>query len=59
MARGTFEMIDLIDIYVHWFAGRSQAQIADSLGRAARRCAGTWRRFRALGWCRVGRRHRP
>lgn len=25
-------MIDLIEIYVHWFAGRSQAQIADSLG---------------------------
>jgi hypothetical protein len=25
-------MIDLIEIYVHWYAGRSQAQIADSLG---------------------------
>ena len=25
-------MIDLIEIYVHWFAGRSQVQIADSLG---------------------------
>jgi len=32
MARRTFEMIDLIEIYVHWFAGRSQVQIADSLG---------------------------
>jgi transposase len=32
MARRTFEMIDLVEIYVHWFAGRSQAQIADSLG---------------------------
>ena len=25
-------MIDLIEMYVHWYAGRSQAQIADSLG---------------------------
>ena len=25
-------MIDLIEIYVHWYAGRSQVQIADSLG---------------------------
>jgi transposase len=32
MARRTFEMIDLIEIYVHWFAGRSQVQIAESLG---------------------------
>jgi DNA-binding protein Fis len=32
MARRTFEMIDLIGIFVHRYAGRSQAQIADSLG---------------------------
>jgi hypothetical protein len=32
MARRTFEMIDLIEIYGHWYAGRSQVQIADSLG---------------------------
>ena len=25
-------MIDLIETYVHWYAGRSQARIADSLG---------------------------
>ena len=25
-------MIDLIEMYVHWYAGRSQAQIAESLG---------------------------
>lgn len=25
-------MVDLIEMYVHWDAGRSQAQIADSLG---------------------------
>jgi hypothetical protein len=32
VARRTFDVIDLIEIYVHWFAGRSQVQIADSLG---------------------------
>lgn len=32
MARRTFEMIDLIEIYVHWDAKRSQVQIGDSLG---------------------------
>ena len=32
MARRTFVMIDLVEIYVHWYAGRSQAQIAASLG---------------------------
>jgi len=32
MARRTFEMVDLIEIYVHWYAGRSQVQIAQSLG---------------------------
>src|SRR5674476_1251940 len=32
MARRTFQMIDLVEIYVHWYAGRSQAQIAESLG---------------------------
>lgn len=32
MARRTFDVINLIEIYVHWFAGRSQVQIADSLG---------------------------
>src|SRR5665647_468684 len=32
MARRTFQMIDLVEIYVHWYAGRSQTQIADSLG---------------------------
>ena len=32
MARRTFDVIDLIEIYTHWYAGRSQVQIADSLG---------------------------
>jgi transposase len=32
MGRRSFEMIDLIELYVHWYAGRSQAQLAGSLG---------------------------
>jgi transposase len=32
VARRTFDVIDLLEIYVHWYAGRSQAQIAGSLG---------------------------
>src|SRR5690242_16142881 len=32
MARRTFEMIDLIELYEHWWAGRSQVEIAASLG---------------------------
>ncbi len=56
VARRTFQMIDLIEIYVHWDAGRSQAQIADSLESTVRRCVSTWRGSRRRGWCRVGRR---
>jgi transposase len=32
MARRTFEVIDVTEILVHWHAGRSQAEIAASLG---------------------------
>jgi transposase len=32
MARRTFEVIDVTEILVHWHAGRSQAEIATSLG---------------------------
>jgi len=32
VARRTFEVIDVTEILVHWHAGRSQAQIATSLG---------------------------
>lgn len=32
MARRTFDMVDLVEIYTHWDAGRSRAQIAESLG---------------------------
>lgn len=32
MARRTFDMVDLVEIYTHWDAGRTRAQIARSLG---------------------------
>jgi transposase len=32
MARRTFEMIDLIELYEHWWAGRSQVELSASLG---------------------------
>jgi hypothetical protein len=32
MARRTFEVVDMTEILVHWDAGRSQSEIATSLG---------------------------
>ena len=32
MARRTFDVVDIIEILVHWHAGRSKSEIAQSLG---------------------------
>ena len=32
MARRTFDVIDVIEILIHWYAGRSQNELAQSLG---------------------------
>src|SRR5258708_29279972 len=32
MARRSFHVIDITEILVHWYAGRSQYELADSLG---------------------------
>ena len=32
MARRTFDVVDVSEILVHWHAGRSQAEVAESLG---------------------------
>jgi hypothetical protein len=32
MARRTFTVIDITEIYVHWYAGRSKSELAASLG---------------------------
>ena len=34
MARRTFDVIDVCEIFVHWHAGRSKNEIAGSLGLA-------------------------
>ncbi|WP_424889061.1 hypothetical protein [Streptomyces sp. XH2] len=32
MARRTFTVVDIAEIYVHWYAGRSKSELATSLG---------------------------
>ena len=32
MARRSFDVFDLIELFTHWHAGRSQRQLAESLG---------------------------
>ena len=32
MARRTFAVVDIVEIYVHWYAGRSKGAVATSLG---------------------------
>jgi hypothetical protein len=32
LARRTFEVIDIVEILTHWYAGRSQNELASSLG---------------------------
>ena len=32
MARRTFNVVDVTEIFVHWHAGRSQSEVATSLG---------------------------
>ncbi|MGH3785192.1 MAG: hypothetical protein ACRDRG_01265 [Pseudonocardiaceae bacterium] len=32
MARRTFEVIDVVEILIHWYAGRSQNELSTSLG---------------------------
>lgn len=41
MARRTFHVVDITEILVHWYAGRSQHDVAGSLGVAR----GTIRRY--------------
>ena len=49
-------MIDVIEILTHWYAGRSQNEVATSLGVDRK----TLRKYTApavtAGWCRAGRR---
>ena len=36
MARRTFDVIDVTEILVHWHAGRSKSEMAESLGAGIR-----------------------
>lgn len=38
MARGTFNVVDVTEILVHWHAGRSLSEIAEALGWTVKRC---------------------
>ena len=57
MARRTFDVVDIIEILVHWQAGRNNSEIAQSAWAwTVRRCGSTPRRRRLPGWRRPGRR---
>ena len=56
MARRTFDVVDIIEILVHWHAGRSNTEIAASLSvdrKAVRKYIAA---AQGPGWCRAGRR---
>ena len=56
MARRSFDVVDVTEILIHWHAGRSISEIAQSLGVDRK----TIRRYVApavgRGWCRAARR---
>jgi hypothetical protein len=68
MARRTFDVIDVCEIFTHWHAGRSKNEVAGSLGLArntvrryvaAAEAAGIDRDLRAARLLRQVRRHIP
>ena len=56
MARRTFEMIDLIEIYVHGTRAVPRPRLPTAWAWTVRRFASTWHRWRRRVWFRVGRR---
>ena len=56
MARRTFDVIDVCEIFTHWHAGRSKNEVAGSLGLARNTVRKYVARPRRPGWCRAGRR---
>ena len=49
MARRTFDVTDVTEILVHWYAGRSQSEVATSLGVDRK----TIRKYLARRWPRA------
>lgn len=58
MTRRTFDVVDVTEISIHWHAGRSQLQLADSLGVDPKTVRSTRRRRSRRGWRPAGRRGR-
>ena len=56
MARRTFDVIDICEIFVHWHAGRSKNEIAGSLGLSRNTVRKYVAAAEAAGMCRVARR---
>ena len=56
MARRTFDVIDVTEILVHWYAGRSQSELATSLGVDRKTMRSTWPRRSRPGSCPGGPR---
>ncbi len=51
MARRTFDVVDVTEIFIHWYAGRSISEVSASLG-VDRKTVKHWRRVGS--WRRPG-----
>ncbi len=54
MASRTFDVIDICEILVHWYAGRSKNEVADRLGMARNTVRGYVAPPEAAGLCPGG-----
>jgi hypothetical protein len=55
LARRTFDVIDIVEILTYWYAGRSQNELATSLGVDRKTLRKYTAAARAVGWNPVGR----
>ena len=45
MARRSFTVVDVTEILIHWYAGRSLSEVSDSLGVDRKTSVSTWLRL--------------